>query len=87
MDLAVFFKVTISLLFVVTLMYFLLRIIQRYSNFGRVVNPSNNNIRIESILYVDDNAKIVSLRQFKTNYILAVGKNNIVLIDKYADIE
>ena len=87
MESVVIFKVIISLLFVVVLMYCTLRIIQKYSKIGKLSNLTNGGIKIESVLYVDENAKVVNLRQSKMNYILAIGKNNIVLIDKYADID
>lgn len=86
MELMVVSKVILSLIFIVILMYCVLKAIQKYSKFGQKLGPSANGMQITSILYIDENAKVVNLRQAKMNYILAVGKNNIVLIDKHADI-
>jgi flagellar biogenesis protein FliO len=87
MEVMVVSKVILSLIFIVILMYCVLKTIQKYSKFGHKLGPSSNGMQVAAILYIDENAKVVNLRQAKMNYILAIGKNNIVLIDKYADIE
>lgn len=75
-------KVITSLLFVVFLMYVILKFVQKYSKFGSKLG-STSGLKIEGVLYVDENTKIVCLQRAGNNYILAVNKNNTTVIDKY----
>jgi len=75
-------KVIFSLLLVIGLMYGILKFVQKYSKFGSR-NSTTLGLKIEGVLYVDENTKIVSLQRSGTNYILAVNKNNTTIIDKY----
>lgn len=76
-------KVITSLLFVVFLMYAILKLVQKYSKFGSKLGSSSLGLKIEGVLYVDENTKIVCLQRAGNNYILAVNKNNTTVIDKY----
>ena len=75
-------KVIFSLLFVIGLMYGILKFMQKYGKFGSK-NSLILGLKIQGVLYVDENTKIVSLQRSGTNYILAVNKNNTTIIDKY----
>ncbi|WPY00555.1 hypothetical protein Trichorick_00435 [Candidatus Trichorickettsia mobilis] len=87
MEIVVVSKVLLSLIFIVVLMYCVLKAIQKYGKFAHKLGHPSSSMQIAAILYIDENVKVINIRQAKNNYILAVGKNNIVLIDKYADIE
>lgn len=72
-----------SLFGVILLMYIALKILQKYSKFGTITGNKKLNLKIDSVVYIDQNTKVVHLYKDKRYYILAVGKNNIMLIDKY----
>lgn len=76
-------KVIFSLLLVIVIMYGALKLVQKYTKFGTKLNHVEGSLKIDSILYVDDGVKIVSLLRGKTNYILAINKQNFLLIDKH----
>jgi len=76
-------KVVLSLLLVIALMYIILKVVQKYSKFSFRINAGVSGVKIAGILYIDENTKIVSLQRAQTNYILAVNKTNITVIDKY----
>lgn len=76
-------KVISSLIIVIALMYSILKIIQKYSKFGTRINSNTVGLKIDNILYIDENAKIITLLRASTTYILAVGKHGITIIDKY----
>jgi flagellar biogenesis protein FliO len=75
-------KVIISLLFVLALMYGALKLLQRWTKLGRIKISGENDIKISSILYIDEGTKVISLNSLQKEYILGVTKNNIILIDK-----
>lgn len=79
----VFIKVALSLLLVIALMYGALKLLQRCTKLGISPGSQHNEIKVSSIVYVDENTKIVSISNKQKNYILGVNKNNILLIDKY----
>ncbi|NRB10080.1 MAG: hypothetical protein HRU35_00445 [Rickettsiaceae bacterium] len=86
MELAIILKALFSLGVVFFALYFILKIVQRYTKLG--TNPKgkkgNKNLAIENLVYIDENTKLVNISNNKqTNYIIAISKNNLVLIDKY----
>jgi hypothetical protein len=83
MEIVTVTKVVLSLIFVIVLMYLILKIIQKYTKFGTQRGDPLTSIKIENIAYIDENTKIVHISQNKASYVLAINKNNIVLIDKY----
>ncbi len=66
-------------------MYVLLKIIQRYTKIGfRTNNNKKSNFKIENIIYIDAEMKIINLSyQSEITYIIAVGKSYSFLIDKH----
>jgi flagellar biogenesis protein FliO len=76
-------KVIFSLLLVIALMYIILKMIQKYSNFGNKLNAFKDGIKITGTTYIDEHTKIINLQRPGYNYILAVNKNNTTIIDKY----
>lgn len=89
MELIVISKTLLSLILIIGLMYCVLKIIQKYMQFTRKQNHMLSNMRVAEILYIDENVKVINVHQHqcKKNYIIAIGKSSIVLIDKYADAE
>lgn len=85
MDITVIFKVLTALLAVIITMYYILKLIQKYGRIGLSANSQTASLKIASVTYIDDNTKIISLRQAKTNYIVAINKHHILLIDKFID--
>jgi len=83
MEIAIITKVVFSLIFVIFAMYLILRVMQKYTKFGTKLGNPLTSIKIENVTYIDENTKIVHVSQAKASYILAINKNNIVLIDKY----
>lgn len=83
MEIITITKVIISLIFVIIIMYLTLKTMQKYTKFGKHQGDPLTSIKIENITYIDENTKIVHISQNKANYVLAINKNNIVLIDKY----
>ncbi|MFK8040617.1 MAG: hypothetical protein AB8B67_04745 [Rickettsiaceae bacterium] len=78
-----FAKIITAFFAVFLLMYFALKLMQKYTKFGVKYKNNSANIKIDSILYIDDTNKIVSLKSKKKYYMIAVNKNTISLIDKY----
>ncbi len=87
MELSILGPVILSLSFVIFCLYAILRIFQKFTKFGakRIGNP--NSLKINDIVYVDNNTKIVLISQRNINYAIAIGKNNLILIDKYESEE
>ena len=86
MELEIIFKTIISLGLVLIVMYVALKAMQKYSNIGIGNKPHSKGtgLKIENILYIDENTKIVNINNKSgSNYVIAVGKNNLFLIDKY----
>lgn len=87
MGLAILLKVLLSLVVVISIMYIALKVLQKYTKIGIRNKLANSGVTIEGVIYIDENNKIVNLRKSQTGYLLAMNKNNIVLIDKYDVIE
>lgn len=85
MEYVVIVKALISLGIVFAIMFILLKILQRLTKFGTRAQglPGINSLKIENIVYIGEDTKIVSVTsEAGNNYILAVGKNNMLLLDK-----
>jgi hypothetical protein len=86
METTIIFKAILSLGAVFAAMYIILKIVQRYSNVGTSSkgNARGTGLKIENIVYIDEGTKIVNIsNKSGSNYVIAVGKNNSFLIDKY----
>ena len=86
MESEIIFKALLSLGIVFSAMYAILKIIQRYSNVGTGARRSSKGtgLKIENIVYIDEGTKVVNIsNKSGSNYVIAVGKNNSFLIDKY----
>ena len=86
MELEIIFKALFALGIVLGSMYIVLRIVQRYTKFGTGAKSigKTGGLKIENIVYIDETMKIVNITdRIGNTYIIAVGKNNSFLIDKY----
>lgn len=67
-------------------MYFILKVIQRYSNVGTGAKrlSKGTGLKIGNIVYIDEGTKVVNIsNKSGSNYVIAVEKNNSFLVDKY----
>ncbi len=85
MELVIIFKALLALSVVFLVMYIILKLVQKYTKFGygRNIN-SFNSLKIENIVYIDENSKIINISNNNGfTYIVSINKNNSFLIDKY----
>ena len=86
MESEIIFKALLSLGVVFAAMYVILKVMQRYSNVGTGAKRSSKGagLKIENIVYIDEGTKVVNIsNKSGSNYVIAVGKNNSFLVDKY----
>ena len=86
MEMTIILKTLFSLGVVFSILYVLLKFIQKYTKLGHSThsNIKGNGLKIENIVYIDETMKIVNITdRIGNTYIIAVGKNNSFLIDKY----
>jgi len=86
MELEILLKALLSLGSVFAVMYIALKILQKYTNIGNHSSKSKSNggLKLENIVYIDEANKVVNIsNNLGVNYVIAVGKNNSFLIDKY----
>lgn len=85
MELGIIIKALFALGLVFTAMYIILKLVQKYTRFGygQTIN-GKNNLKIENVVYVDESNKIVNISNNNGyNYVIAFGRSNSFLIDKY----
>lgn len=79
-----FLKPSCILLIIVLLIYFISKLVQKYSNIILKTSIGKNpDTRVSNTLYIDNNNKIVILYHKNHNYLMLIGKNNNLLLDKY----
>lgn len=80
-------KTLFALVFVVIILYVFLKLLQKYSNLGNknFIGSKDNNIEMNSILYLDSESKIVNFSCKNKKYLVLITKNNSLLIDSYED--
>ncbi len=86
MEVEIIFKALFSLGVVFSVMYVALKIIQKYSNIGSgsKTHGRGSGLKIENIVYIDEGTKVVNIsNKSGSNYVIAVGKHNSFLIEKY----
>jgi hypothetical protein len=82
------FTVIFSLLVVIVLIYWVLKILQRYMYHGSAKGLNIRYVNSMSTLanvYIDNNNKIIKFRNNNTHYVILVSKNNNLLLDKYEE--
>ncbi len=82
---AIYFKSILALVLVIALLYGVLKLIQKYTKFGtsNSFTGKKGSISINSIAYIDVGSRIINFECNNKNYIVLLGKNNNLLIDKY----
>ena len=75
------YKPFLGLIFVIFLLYIVLKIIQKYSKLGNISEKAGS-ISLEGIFYIDDSTKLVSITNNKINYLLLISKNGNILLEK-----
>ncbi|KAF8818304.1 hypothetical protein IHI24_000764 [Rickettsia endosymbiont of Cardiosporidium cionae] len=82
MEINIIIKAVVSLALVVLFMVIILKLVQKYSKFSTSMK-GNKDLVIKNISHIDHNHKIVTIcYQHSICYILVIGKNNMILIDK-----
>ncbi len=83
-------KAVLALILVIIVMYFSLRILKKYiTKIDKIRNASRNSqITIDQTLYIDQNNKIIVLcNKNNERYVILLGKNNNLLLDKIDSIK
>ena len=76
-------KSVLSLGFAAALLYATLRFIQRFLPGSNSYLSKNTSIKLNFTSYLDYNTKIVSLDYKNKEYLILVGKNSEIIIDKF----
>lgn len=64
-------------------LYFGVKYLQKYN--GKLLFKSRFTIKINNINYIDATTKVLDISYRNRNYLVLVGKNNDVLLDKFSD--
>jgi hypothetical protein len=80
---SIFIVPIITLAAITGILYLVLYLVKRFSNNSKIFTSPENIIKINSVAYLDSNSKIVNLSCSNKKYLILVGKNNDLLIDKY----
>ncbi len=83
----VILKAILGLAFVILLLYFILKIMQKYTRYGNSNANNPDKIRITSVAYIDDSSKIICATCGPSKYVFLLGKNSSLLLDKYENNE
>lgn len=71
-----------GLLLTIALFLLLTKLLQKYSTTYTNIN-SNESVKLLSTKYIDNNNKLITIVNNDTRYLVLVGKNNHLLLDKY----
>lgn len=80
-------KAILGLAFVIFLLYFILKLVQKYGRGAMMSGSSADRAKITGVTYVDDSTKIVSAVHGPSKYLFVVGKHTSLLLDKYENKE
>ncbi|MGV2433208.1 MAG UNVERIFIED_CONTAM: hypothetical protein LVQ98_08175 [Rickettsiaceae bacterium] len=75
-------KAVLGLIFVIALLYIMLKIMQKYLKPSYKINDKDI-INITGIAYIDESTKIISASHGPSKYVFVVGKGTSLLLDKY----
>ncbi len=77
-------KSLIILIFVISILYISIKLVQKYSKvlFSTKLGK-NKHVKIDSVFYLDDTNKLITLKYKSTIYIILISKTNNILLDKY----
>ncbi len=77
----------LGLAFVIFLLYFIMKLVQKYGAAGKYSISNADRIRVTSVAYIDDSTKVVCVAHGPSKYVFVVGKNSSLLLDKYENYE
>jgi len=80
-------KAILGLAFVIFLLYFILKIVQKFTKHGNSNSNNPDRINITSVAYIDDTSKIICASCGPAKYVFVIGKNTSLLLDKYENYE
>ncbi len=75
-------KTIAALSFVILLLYSILKLLQKYTKFVGV-SSNAGGIKLDGLMYIDDSTKVVNIAHGDRGYLILVGKNGNILLDKY----
>lgn len=75
-------KAFVSLLLMIGILYAILKLLQKYTKVGNGASGANG-MKIDGLVYLDDNCKIVNLTHGSMGYLILVSKSGSLLLDKY----
>jgi len=73
--------------FVIFLLYFILKLVQKYGKGSILSGANSDRARIMGVTYIDDSTKIVSAVHGPSKYLFVIGKHTSLLLDKYDNKE
>ena len=79
-------QAVLGLVFVLFLLYLILKIVQKYGK-NSIVGSNSDRARITGITYIDDSTKIISAIHGPSKYLFVIGKHTSLLLDKYDNKE
>ncbi|MEY3197035.1 MAG: hypothetical protein RLZZ59_403 [Pseudomonadota bacterium] len=83
----VIFQAIFGLVFVIGLLYLILKIVQKYGKSTILGGANKDKATIMGVTYIDEGTKIVSAIHGPSKYLFVVGKNTSLLLDKYDNKE
>lgn len=83
---SIFYKAITSLVLIIFLLYFSIKLVQKYSSkFIKTTFGKSKNLKLIEIFYIDSTNKVVSLKHYNTRYLILLNRNNNLLLNKYED--
>lgn len=80
----IYFKAIFALVCLTIILYVILKLLQKYTHFGdKTLGNKNNLLKINSLIYIDSQTKIVNFSCKNKKYLILVGKNSDLLLDSY----
>lgn len=80
-------KALAGLAFVISLLYLILKIVQKYGKTGIYKINNSDKINVTGVAYIDDATKIICANHGPSKYVFVIGKNTSLLLDKYENYE
>lgn len=71
-----------GLLLTIALFLLLTKLLQKYSSTYTNIN-SSDSVKLLNTKYIDNNNKLITIVSNNTKYLVLVGKNNHLLLDKH----
>lgn len=80
-NLAIFSKATFSLIFVIILLYAVIKLVNKYIKYSPH-GKNKANIKIDSVFFVDQASKVVNISANNKSYLVLISQNGNILLDK-----